>query len=522
MLTPDYLETLPDAMVELWQQVEDDILRDIARRIGKMPDRDTLTDTAAWQAWRYGQVQACHQDVVSLLAKYSGKSREAIRQILLDAGLETLARDDELYRALGFAPSAIDTNESLNNLLNAGYRQTLGRWQNLTATTAHTVTGEFERALDRAWLQVSSGAFSYDVAIRRAVDGLAAHMNGVTYPSGHKDTLEVAVRRAVLTGTNQTCAKLQLARAEEMGCEYVEVSAHAGARPEHALWQGKVYHIGGAVELDGVWYEDFETATGYGTGEGLCGWNCRHSFYPFFPGASRRLYDKAALEKLSAKSVEYNGKKYTEYEIRQMQRALERQVRRAKRQYLAEDAAGVDTTRASLQLRDAWRALNGFIEATGGKLSAARTDVAGFGASEARQTTREVQNHTRIERFREENLAQSEDELLPGHAEAAVPPAKLTDYLLNPDHPKGGSKAVAFRDVLGYTRENAQELSAALQAGLGQWKATARAATKYGRPYEVRMLMTGPNGRQATVKTGWIVEADGKPRLTSAYIYKGL
>lgn len=389
MLAPDYLDTLPDAVVALWQQVEDDILRDIARRIGKMGE---MTETAAWQAWRYGQVQACHQDVVSLLAKYSGKSKEAIRQALLDAGLETLARDDELYRAMGFAPSAIDTNESLNNLLNAGYRQTLGTWQNLTATTANTVTGEFERALDRAWLQVSSGAFDYKTAIKRAVDGLAEHMAGVTYPSGHKDTLEVAVRRAVLTGTNQTCAQLQLARADEMDCEFFEVSAHAGARPEHAAWQGKVYHIGGAVELDGVWYEDFETATGYGTGPGLCGWNCRHNFYPFFPGVSKRLYDDAALAKLADKTVEYGGKMYTEYEIRQMQRALERQVRKAERQFLAEDAAGVDTTRASARLRDARRALNDFVAATGGKLSAARTDVAGFGAAQARRTNRDAKS----------------------------------------------------------------------------------------------------------------------------------
>ena len=102
----------PDAVVELWQQVEDDILRDIARRIRKLDELDRLTDTATWQAWRLEQVQACHQDVVHLLAKYSGKSKEAIRHALLDAGLETLARDDELYQALGFAPSAIDTNES--------------------------------------------------------------------------------------------------------------------------------------------------------------------------------------------------------------------------------------------------------------------------------------------------------------------------------------------------------------------------------------------------------------------------
>lgn len=392
MLTPSYLDTLPDTVAELWQQVEDDILRDIARRIGALDELEPLTPTAAWQAWRYEQMQACHQDALSTIARYSVRSRDAIRKTMRDAGLQTLADDDALYKALGFAPSAVETNATLNNLLNAGYRQTLGTWQNLTATTANTLTGELERALDRAWLQVSSGAFSYATAIRRAVDVLADHMAGVTYPSGHKDTLEVAVRRAVLTGTNQTCAQLQLARADEMDCEFFEVSAHAGARPEHEVWQGRVYHRGGAVELDGVRYEDFETATGYGTGPGLCGWNCRHSFYPFFPGASRRLYDEAALEKLAAKTVEYGGKMYTEYEISQMQRSLERKVRTAKRRYLAERAAEVDTTRASARLRDARRELNGFIEATGGKLSVGRTDVAGFGTQETRQSNRDVKS----------------------------------------------------------------------------------------------------------------------------------
>lgn len=387
MLTPDYLDTLPDAAAELWQQVEDDILRDIARRIGALDELEPLTPAAQWQAWRYEQVQACHQDALSILARYSKRSRDTIRQTLLDAGLETLASDDALYQALGFAPSAIDTNETLNNLLNSGYRQTLGTWRNLTATTANTVTGEFERALDRAWLQVSSGAFSYDVAIRRAVDGLAAHMNGVTYPSGHKDTLEVAVRRAVLTGTNQTCAKLQLARADEMGCEFVEVTAHAGARPEHALWQGKVYHRGGAVIYQGERYEDFEAATGYGTGPGLCGWNCRHNFYPFFPGLSAPNYSQEQLDAFSAKEVTYGGKQYTRYEISQMQRALERRVRRFKRQYLAEDAAGVDATAAAAKLRAARKNLNNFVRATGGRNNSARTSVSGFERSQASKAT---------------------------------------------------------------------------------------------------------------------------------------
>lgn len=102
-----------------------------------------------------------------------------------------------------------------------------------------------------------------------------------------------------------------------------------------------------------------------------------------------------------------------------------------------------------------------------------------------------------------------------------IPDAKLTGYALNMDHPKGHDKAVAFRDALGYTVDNAAELKAALLDGLQRWKATARTATKYGQPFEVKMLLTGPNGKTATVKTGWQMDAGSDtPRLTSAYVYK--
>ena len=135
---------------------------------------------------------------------------------------------------------------------------------------------------------------------------------------------------------------LQLARMEEMDCEFVEVTAHEGARPTHAVWQGRVYHRGGAVVQDGERYEDFETVTGYGTGPGLCGWNCRHNFYPFYPGVSVRNYTDERLAELDARNIPYGGGLYTRYEITQMQRALERRVRKYKRRYLAETAAGVD------------------------------------------------------------------------------------------------------------------------------------------------------------------------------------
>lgn len=385
MLAPDYLDHAPDRLVLLWQQVEDDILRDVARRISKM---ESLTPTANWQLWRYEQTEALRQDVVKKLARYTGKSEAEIRRLMQEAATRAMEAEDEIYYHYGKEPTPFTESESLQALLNAGYQQTAGIFHNLTATTANTVSGQFEAALDRAHLKVSSGSFDYKSAIKSAVDSLADTMKYVTYPTGHTDTLEVACRRAVLTGVNQTGAKLQVARADEMGVEFFETTAHGGARPSHAEWQGRQFHRGGAVDYMGKHYPDFEAATGYGTGAGLCGWNCRHTFFSIFPELGPApAWTQSDLEALNARDIEYNGGRYTQYEISQMQRARERTVRKYKRRYLAEDAAGADTTASAVKLRQARQELTEFISATGGRADSARTSVAGFGRSASSKAT---------------------------------------------------------------------------------------------------------------------------------------
>ena len=391
MLPPSYLDQMPDAFVQLWQQVEEQILQDVARRIGKM---DKVTPTANWQLWRYQQTEAVRNDVVKLLAKYTGKSETAIRKLLLQAATEAMEREDAIYYHYDMEPPPFEENAALNNLLDAGARQTCGTWQNLTATTANTVTGAFERTLDAAWLKVSTGAFDYKTAVKQAVDSLADDMPMVTYPSGHTDSIEVAARRAILTGVNQTTGKLQVARMDEMGCEFVETTAHGGARPSHAEWQGRRFHRGGAVDYKGRHYPDFEAATGYGTGAGLCGWNCRHQFFACFPElGDPPQWTQEQLQELNARNIEYNGKKYTAYEISQMQRARERNVRRWKKRYLAEDAAGLDTTDSAVRLRAARQSLAEFAQATGGRVDSARVSVPKFGRSEASRASAKSQAH---------------------------------------------------------------------------------------------------------------------------------
>ena len=392
MLPPSYLDAMPDAFVQLAQQVEDEILQDVARRIGKM---GTLTETADWQLWRYQQTEAVRENVVKLLAKYSGKSEATIRRLLKEAATEAMEREDAIYYHYNLEPTPFEESAALTNLLNAGARQTCGTWRNLTATTANTVSGAFERTLDVAWGKVATGAFDYKTAVKQAVDSLADEMPEITYPSGHTDSLEVAARRAVLTGVNQTAGKLQEARMDEMNVEFVETSAHGGARPSHAEWQGRRFHRGGAVDYLGKHYPDFEQATGYGTGAGLCGWNCRHTFFAVFPElGDPPTWTEESLQELNARNIEYNGKLYTQYEVNQMQRARERNVRKWKKRYLAESAAGSDTTDSAVRLKAARQSLSEFAKATGGRVDSARTSVHGFGRSASSKAAWAVRHNT--------------------------------------------------------------------------------------------------------------------------------
>jgi len=376
VLTPEYLQGLPEAMVELYAQAEEDILADMARRINGF---DLFIPSAQYQMQALEEMGALRSDIVKRLGGLTGKSQKELAAILQAAGVEALAADEKLYRAAGLTSSPSAFSPALRETLAAGLKKTGGLFTNLTKTTASTATKQFERALDRAYMQVSSGAFSPAVAIQSAIKDLArAGVGAITYPSGHTDTLETAVRRAVVTGVNQTCLQLQLARAEEVGGDLVETTAHAGARPSHAQWQGQVFSLSGRSKK----YPNFRQVTGYGTGAGLGGWNCSHSFRPYFEGMPR-TYSKEQLDSYQARDYEYNGRKMTEYEALQKQRELERNIRRWKRENTAMKAAGQDTTESAVKLRQWQEKQKDFLRQTGLSRQPAKGQVTGWGRSQA-------------------------------------------------------------------------------------------------------------------------------------------
>ena len=372
-LDPKMLESLPDTLVDMYGVVEIDILRDMARRISTY---DYFIPAALHQNQKLQELGMMQSEIIARLSALTGQTQAEIVELLSEASAEAIEDDIDYYtRADVYEPNKVDT-EALYSQLNSGLLQTEQAFFNITRTTANTATKQFERALDRAWLQISTGAFAHTTATRNAIKDLAeTGIGAIEYPSGRIDSIEVAVRRAVVTGANQTALKTQEVLADELEVDLVEVSAHGGARPSHAKWQGKVFSRNGRVTIDGVTYEDFRQSTGYGTGAGLGGWNCRHTFFPYVPGASRSWTDKE-LKALEEKKITYNGKKLTEYEASQEQRKIEREIRKQKKVVAALEAVGEDASAERKKLRDAQKSYTDFTEQTGMKKQSARTQIA--------------------------------------------------------------------------------------------------------------------------------------------------
>ena len=243
-----------------------------------------LTASDEWQLEVY-QAAGGHLDAVQREIKRWTKATDAeIKRIFEDAGIKALAYDSNFYVEHGLAGIELAQSESMIRLLEDTYQRTAGTVHNFTRTTAHASQQRLLKALDTAHFKVASGATSYTQAVQEAVSSIVDTQTQVIYPTGHVDTIETAVLRAVRTGVAQASGNMAVQGMEERDWDIVLVSAHLGARygdggqnpGNHFCWQGKFYSRTGRTPDLPLFVE----STGYGTGEGLCGWNCRHSFGP--------------------------------------------------------------------------------------------------------------------------------------------------------------------------------------------------------------------------------------------------
>lgn len=328
MLTPIQFEKIERQVSFLYSNLELEIIEEIAKRIANVGYANTVVLNDIKIAEEMGMI---YQDIISLVATENNQSYEKIKDIFEDAGASSIEFDDRIYKEAGLQPFSLNQSPSMLQLLSATAKKTNYNLSNLVMTTANTAQTAFYDAINRAYMEVSTGVKSYSQSILDAINTINRQGPYVTYPSGKKMSVEAAVRTNIVTGINQTCGKLQEIRADEMECDLMEITAHAGARPSHALWQGRVVSRSGQSGYLSL------ADIGYGTVTGFKGINCHHDWMPFYKGISRRVYKDSELKEMANEKVTYNGKEMTKYDAMQEQRRMERTIRQDKK-----DLAGLD------------------------------------------------------------------------------------------------------------------------------------------------------------------------------------
>lgn len=357
--TPELLDALPEELAELYRALEDTLLDEICSRL-KLKDQLNEVTVQDIKALRSHGIDL--KDIEKAIRKTTGISESKLNKLLDDV----VERNQRYYTEL-IDLAHITQPETLVSIEDtwAIYEQTKQTMKNITRSMGFLVDAgrtmlppakAYQWALDNATMQIESGAINYNQAIKSAVRQLAqSGLKVVDYESGHRDQIDVAARRAVMTGVNQTCAKYTEQSAEYLETPYFEVSAHSGARDKpgpspwssHKDWQGKVYSI-----RAGDIYPNIYEVCGLGAVDGLEGANCRHRRNVWVEGVSERTYTDEQLAHIDdGLGCTFEGKTYTAYEATQEQRKVERTIRKLKREKTAYNAAGLTDEEQAVNIK---------------------------------------------------------------------------------------------------------------------------------------------------------------------------
>lgn len=348
MFTPTEIEALPSAMEQLYRSLQLNIMSDLTERL--KANGEEITSATDWQINRLYEFGVSKDEIDSLIQSTLNVSDDEIDRIYDEVVKSGYARNEELYTGKGKEHIPYAENKQLQQLVKTVKNQTKSEYRNITGSLGFAVRNAdntlsftpladfYQRTLDNGLMQIASGAVDYNTVLKKAVKAMTdSGLRTVDYASGWSNRVDVAVRRALMTGFNQVVAKVNEDNAEQLGTEFFEVSYHRGARPTHQVWQGRVYSK-----------KELETVCGLGTVTGLCGANCYHSYSPFIKGIDTPTYSEEELDRMNEEEntpKEYNGKEYTAYEAQQRQRQLETAMRadRQKIELLTQGGADYDT-----------------------------------------------------------------------------------------------------------------------------------------------------------------------------------
>lgn len=340
----DYKNKLASKIVSRYQDLEERIMQDIVRRVVKAGE---ITSTADWQINRLRILGYSSEDIEKEIKKALNASYPEMFELYDKVINWEYVRNKDIYEQINAEYIPFEENGQLKQITESIIDQSFGDLENVTNSLGFyldygngqkvltPLSQVYTKYLDAACYDIVTGAFDYNSVLRRVVTQLTnSGLRQIDYSSGRANRVDVAARRAVMTAVSQITGKISEYNAQKLGTEYFEVEWHAGARPTHAVWQGRIWSK-----------EQLYSVCGLGTVTGLLGANCYHTYYPFFPGISQRNWTDEWLDAKNEEEAEpktFDGKEYTLYEAKQRQRQMETAMRAQREKVKLLQAGGAD------------------------------------------------------------------------------------------------------------------------------------------------------------------------------------
>lgn len=350
-MTQAEIEALTVQVEKRFSELEIRIMSDIVRLIQENGFSTAFSD---WQITRLQQLGLSEEYIKGWIQETLKATDQEMNDIFSDAVYKAYYGHDRAYKMNGMEQIPLEDNKQMQDLISAVKEQTGQTFQNMTGSMGFAIrdpaTGKltysplrefYTDTLDQAAIGIQTGAMNYQTAITEAINTMVnSGVRWVDYESGYHSRIEVAARRAILTGFRQVQGKINEQVAADLETDTYEVTYHVGARPSHQPWQGRVWTM-----------RQLQDVCGLGTVTGLHGANCYHDYNAFIPGSSVRTYTdeqlKAMLEEENTPK-EYNGKQYTTYEALQQQRKMERTMRAQRQKIKLMEDGGVDEDKITI------------------------------------------------------------------------------------------------------------------------------------------------------------------------------
>ncbi len=497
----EYQSILQNGIEKKYLMLEEEIEKDIVRRIQKA---GKITSTADWQIQRYMVLGHSTEDVENIIRSAVGGDWADTFKLYDEVIEQEYVRSKALYEQVNAHFVPYEQNYELQQLTNALIQQSNDELFNISKSLGFMVdngTGRlvftplseiYNGYIDNAIVMMASGAFDYNTLIRRVVgDMTASGLRAVDYASGRSNRVDVAVRRALLTGMGQLTGHIADMNGQRLGTDKYEVDWHPGARPSHAVWQGRVWTRRQLVEICGL-----------GTGAGLLGWHCRHTYYPFIEGISVRNYSDewlAEMDRKEAQKIPYRGREYNTYEATQKQRQMETAMRaqRGKAMLLKQGGADKDDI---LNARCKYQAM----------LDEYKEFSRKFGLPEQRERIY-ADLHGRVapsqKTYKEYRIVEE------NRKKVNIPAAKIDSFFLKP----GAKHAQEFFNA-GYSEKDGKRLHRDILYQYNEGKAVDKKKLLDGAERFSIFMELGTGQKRKTFRMVWQKDSsDAKPRLITGH-----